>query len=277
MSVTRLGRSAVWSLVVVMTLLVGLSRGQPTTQASDIEAKIRAQLPKLAERATGREAVEALQALRDERVLRLFEHLRDNAVYTRDGTLVFVTGERNDPAGTGKIADVYDLFVEIDDTGKPAAAPLATMPLAELSGKDFSVPRPVRVQINNALRVLGLKMEDPALRKQAAIDLGNRRQAESLPELREIAEKDPDSGDNAPPAKALPSSSPATRPRRPTTKSPRSKRSANSAVCGRSTSSRPTAPSPASTRTSPPRTPPPSAESNGTSRSRTGSRTRSSA
>ena len=185
---------AVWCLVlIVVAMLGGIAAAQPTTQAADPAARIRELLPKLADRSTGKAAVEELSALRDERVLHLFEHLRDNSLYTRNGQIVFVPTVRDAPDGT-KVADVYDLFVPVDTDGKPTAAPLETVPMTELSGKDFSAPRPVRVVVQNALRLLGLSMDDPALRKQAAIDLGNRRQTDALQALRDIAAKDADSG-----------------------------------------------------------------------------------
>lgn len=180
-----------WCVVLLCAFTVGTSRAQnaPATQPS-VEDRIRTLVPRLKDRAEGKAAVEALTALRDERVLRLFERLRDNALYEIDGRMVFVPTTRDEP-GRGKVADIYDLFTPIDANGLPATPSSATVAEADVKNKELALPRPVRVAVLNALRVLGLKMDDPLLRKTAARDLGGRRQADALPDLRAIAENDP--------------------------------------------------------------------------------------
>ena len=164
----------------------------PTTQAASVEDQIRALLPQLKDRDAGKAALERLQAMRDERVLHLFEHIRDNALYERNGAIVFVPSVREE--GGTKVGDVYDLFAPTDDAGLPVGKPVETLPMGQLSGKEFTPVRALRSQIINALRVLGLKMDDAALRKKAARDLGGRRQIDALPDLRAIAASDPDAG-----------------------------------------------------------------------------------
>jgi urea transport system permease protein len=174
----------------VLTVSFAAAQPSPASQPADVEARIRQLLPLLKDRETGKAAVEQLQALRDERVLHLFEHIRDNSLYFYKDQFVLVPTLRDAPPG-GKVADVYDLFATVDLDGKPVGAPLETIPADELKGKEFSAPKPVRTVVLSALRLLGLKMDDPVLRRNAARDLGGRRQVDALPELRAVAEKDP--------------------------------------------------------------------------------------
>ena len=180
------------TLILWVVLALAMPAGAQSTRPA-AEAQILTLLPGLKDRATGKDTVEKLTALRDEHVLRLFEHIRDNALYERKGQVVFVPTIR-DGADGKKVADVYDLFAPVDAAGVPTAPPVETVPMSELSGNEFTAPRPVRVAMSGALRVLGLKMDDPTLRTTAARDLGSRRQADALPELRELAEKDPVAG-----------------------------------------------------------------------------------
>jgi len=184
-------------LLIVLVMLAGSVSAQDAppaaTQPVSVEDQIRKLVPLLQERDTAKPALEQLQALRDERVLRLFEHIRDNALYTYEADIVYVPIIREEP-GKGKVADIYDLFAPGDAAGLPVGAPLEVVAEADLKNKEFSPPRVIRRQILDALRVLGLKMDAPALRKNAARDLGNRRQADALPDLRAIAAADPDAG-----------------------------------------------------------------------------------
>jgi urea transport system permease protein len=168
----------------------------PTSAPADekkLESQIRQILPQLAETNTGPAAVEELVALREAQVLTVFQRLIDRTVYTIDGKLVFIPDDfKKDDKGV-ETARVYDLFAAGSESGTITADPIRTVTKEEMSGKDFSMPRPVRTQINNALRVLGLKVNDDAIRRTAARDLGNRRQADALPDLREAASNDPSS------------------------------------------------------------------------------------
>ncbi|MBC7785079.1 MAG: urea ABC transporter permease subunit UrtB [Burkholderiales bacterium] len=163
----------------------------PATQPASIEDTIRSLIPALKEREPGLEALSKLQAMRDARVLHLLEHIRDRSVYEYKSQFVFVPVVRDDPV-KGKVAEVYDLFAPVDAAGNAVGVPMEVVALEELKDKDFTPQRAVRTQILNALRVLGLKMDDPGLRRNAARDLGNKRQADAMPELREIASKDSD-------------------------------------------------------------------------------------
>ena len=159
--------------------------------ADAVDESIRKTLPELLDAKTGPAAVEKLSALRDARVLLAFKRIQDRHTYTWQGQIVFVPGFSRDAAG-GEVARVYDLLVPVDDAGAITGNPVATVPKAELSRKEFSPPRPVRNVIGNALRMLGLKVNDPAIRRNAARDLGNRRVLDALPELRALAQSDPD-------------------------------------------------------------------------------------
>jgi urea ABC transporter permease protein UrtC/urea ABC transporter permease protein UrtB len=159
--------------------------------ADAVEESIRKTLPELLEAKAGPAAVEKLSALRDARVLLAFKRIQDRQTYAWQGRVVFVPAFSRDAAGA-ETAKVYDLLVPADEAGAITGEPLATIPKSELSRKDFAPPRPVRNVIGNALRMLGLTVNDPAIRRNAARDLGNRRVLDALPELRTLATSDPD-------------------------------------------------------------------------------------
>ena len=165
------------------------SAATPSAGSADATA-IRALLPGLKERSTGADTVAKLAALRDERVLHLFERFREKSVYTlkSDGTVVYVPSIR-DEGKPEKVADIYDLFAPVDAEGKLTGVPEKSISEKEID--EFTLPRPVRNAMLDALRVMGLQMDDPAIRKAAARDLGGRRQADALPDLKKLAESDP--------------------------------------------------------------------------------------
>lgn len=191
-------------LLVLATLIPSLTsnaRAQaPATQPApaadptaaevvDVEAVIREALPKFTDREAGTAAVEKLLALSDERVLLVFKRIESRSLYGWNGQIVFVHAYKDD--GTGKqVAEVFDLFTPADENGMPLGAPIATVPKEEVA-KDFSPQRAVRNLVLNSLRLLGLKIADPAVRRAAARDLGNKRQLDALPELQKLAKNDP--------------------------------------------------------------------------------------
>jgi urea transport system permease protein len=180
------------TLATAIAMPATAQTSQPAaTQPADVEATIRALLPKLLERSTGTPAVEQLVALRDARVLLVFRRVIDHSLSTFNGQLVYVPDDfaKNDKGEP--VGNAYDLFTPLDSTGHPKGTPIGPITQAEMVKGSFDPPRPVRNLINNALRVLGLKVNDADVRRTAARDLGNRRQADALPDLREVATKDP--------------------------------------------------------------------------------------
>lgn len=189
-----------WLLAAMLLLAAApgrpLSRAQappkPAAAASeaDVEQTIRQLLPQLKERDAGLKAIDALQSLRDERVLRVFQRIQERTLFVLDEQIVFVPGFKDD--GTGReVAEVFDLFTTVDEEGIPTAAPLKVVARTEIERNDFSPQRAVRTQVLNALRVLGLKVDDAQVRRMAARDLGNKRQSDALPDLRAVARDDP--------------------------------------------------------------------------------------
>lgn len=180
------------ALVVLFLFLVRPAHGQTDTLAIDpavLEGEIRSLLPALKEREAGMVALEKLQTLRDARVLRIFEHIKSNSLYEWNGQIVYGPAVRVDP-DRGRVIDIYDLFTELDDAGVPLGLPLETVPSSDLTKSSFSPQRLVRTNVLNAVRVLGLKINDTKIRRTAARDLGNNRQAEALPDLRDVAAND---------------------------------------------------------------------------------------
>jgi urea transport system permease protein len=161
------------------------------TQPASVVGQIRAALPLLKEREAGSAAVQQLQALRDEHVLRLFEHIRDKELYTWKDQVVVV---RAKPDNKDQI-EVFDLFAKVNEQGMIVDPPIAKLAASEIpSSQELSVNTAVRRQMLNSLRVLGLKVNDVAVRRKAARDLGSRRVVDAMPELKAIAESDPDKG-----------------------------------------------------------------------------------
>jgi urea transport system permease protein len=187
-------------LVIGLILLVCAPAGaQPTTApaagsattqpGSAVEQSIRAALPDLARRASGLEAVARLQALRDVKVLQLFERIKTNAVYKWNDQYVVA----REKAGDKDQREIFDLFVPADETGAWVGQPIAVVTKEELPDKNtLDVNKAVRTEIINTLRVLGLKIDDPRVRRRAARGLGLYQQTDALPELRAIAQNDPD-------------------------------------------------------------------------------------
>lgn len=155
-----------------------------TQPGASIEDQIRALIPPLKDRETGTAALAKLQAKRDAKVLHVFQHLQDRTVYEYKGQFVFVPDWREP-------SEVYDLFSEVDEAGLPKGVAIASgVPKAELT--EFTPQRAIRTQISNALRVLGLKVDDAGIRRAAARQLGDKRQIDALPDLREVAKNDAD-------------------------------------------------------------------------------------
>lgn len=163
----------------------------PATQPADpVEAAIRDALPRLAKRETGLEAVAKLQALRDEKVLRLFEHVRDKSVFIWNDQYVLVRTKADDK----NTLEIFDLFTPSDEQGAWQGQPLATVPSDSLPAGKFQLEtaKLVRTQVLDSLRVLGLKINDPKVRRKAARALGLYHQTDALAELKAVAENDAD-------------------------------------------------------------------------------------
>lgn len=184
-------------------------------QADEAERRILAALADLTDRDLAEDAVDRLIALRDVRVKRLFERLVANEVYERE-----VDGEDRpvwapvllDAAdGSGMQAHLFPLLAEANpaaagdeqadaeaaadadagaDAALPTGPPEAVVPFSELSR--YRVFRRALNRIRDSLALIGLELEDPAERRRAAIDTGNKRQVEALPRLLELAAGDPD-------------------------------------------------------------------------------------
>ncbi|CAN5526648.1 hypothetical protein BH10PLA1_BH10PLA1_14850 [soil metagenome] len=157
-----------------------------TTQPVSIEDTIRAALPLLGERAKGLDAVNALQELQDEKVLRVFHRIEAKQLYHWKDQIVAVQ-----PKDSTSF-ELFDIFADADDHSVLTGVPLATVPKAEVpESAALEISKPVRRQILDSLRILGLKIKDPVVRRKAAHDLGMKRQEDALPELQAIAKSDP--------------------------------------------------------------------------------------
>jgi urea transport system permease protein len=189
-----------WICIIALVLAVlpsgeafAQSLAAATSQPASVQDNIRKILPELLESSTGAAAVEKLGAMQDAHVLLVFQRIIDRTIYTWKDKLVFVPDDSQKDDKGQDVAKIYDLFAPADSSGKPVATPIETVAKGDLSSKDFAPPRAVRTQINNALRVLGLKVNDASIRRAAARDLGTRRQVDALPDLREAAAKDANS------------------------------------------------------------------------------------
>jgi urea transport system permease protein len=161
----------------------------PATQSADtaaVDATIREQLTLLGSRSTGLEAVRKMKALDSDHVLRVFKYIQDNRLYKWNGQIILrITTPEGDK--------VYDVFTALDPEGIPESQPIATVPAGQIAEADvIDVAKPVRTEIINSLLVIGLKLKDPAIRLAAARDIGNKRFAPGLNDLKAVATNDPD-------------------------------------------------------------------------------------
>lgn len=168
------------------------SAAAPTSAPASVEEAIRATVPELLDSDKSAAAIEKLAGFRDARVLLVFKRIQDRTLYTIKDQVVLVPDEFKRNEKNEEVGNVYDLFSAVDSAGVITTPPIGTINKSELSGKDFSPSRGVRNQINNALRLLGLKVNEAEVRRVAARDLGQRRQVDALPDLRELAAKDVD-------------------------------------------------------------------------------------
>ncbi|MEM9420855.1 MAG: urea ABC transporter permease subunit UrtB, partial [Planctomycetota bacterium] len=136
------------------------------------------------------ETVEQLIGLGDARVLRLFERLMANELRTVGDRLVWepaaLEGEAPAEAGSPLLLNAVAAEREMLD--------LDTLKVdGELpKPKSFRGNRKARKVIQQKLSVMGLEVNDPAIREESARNVGNKRQLEALPKLLELAESDPD-------------------------------------------------------------------------------------
>jgi len=193
-------RQVVAGLLAIGLILASYTRARaqttapavaPATQPATVEDSIRKALPLLKDKATGLTALADLQALRDAKVMLLFERIKAKEVYLYQGnySLAKLTEDK-------KHYDVYDLFTPVDEQGKLIEKPLAAaVPMEEMPDKTaaLDVNSFIRRQIGDSLRVLGLKIDDSKVRSKAARDLGLRQMEEALAELKVVAANDPNS------------------------------------------------------------------------------------
>ena len=171
-----------WGLSLVLGVVVGWPRPAraQTAAAPPDDAAVLQIARGLNDNATAEDAVTELVALKDPRVVRLFDRLMENQLRTlgADGPIVWrPDGEDGafDPLAKGQVA------VE--------PAPTAEQ-LTDL--KSFRGKRKARRAVQQRLSLLGLEVDDAETRAEAAREVGNKRQTEALPLLKQLAENDPD-------------------------------------------------------------------------------------
>ena len=151
-------------------------------------AVILALVPDLANGKAGPDAVEQLSALKDVRVLRLFDRLMLNELQQYGERFVWVPTASYGTDEEGRnTADLYDPLAEsqrLTIDGEPA-----TVLTGDLKG--FGGNRAVRRLLQTRLSLLALEVDDPAARLNAAIDLGNKQKADALPALLTLSDSDP--------------------------------------------------------------------------------------
>jgi urea transport system permease protein len=178
--------------VAIAATIASHTRAQPApaTQPADVPTTIRQLLPQLLDRATGPAAVEKLIALRDARVLLVFRRISERTICTSNGQIVFVPDDFKKNDKGEMVGQALDLFSAAE--GGPQTKAIGAITQAEAVKGAFDPPRAIRNLINNSLRVMGLRVTDAEVRRTAARDLGNRRQADALADLRDVAAHDAD-------------------------------------------------------------------------------------
>jgi len=134
---------------------------------------------------TGGAAVEELVQLGDPRVEVILRRVMDRDIALWNGRPVLALDAPEDDREV-----LYPAYTPEGEDG-PAGEPLATIDSKE-TDRYRAHPLVRRRAIKSALAVFGLYLKDPALRGQAAKNLGNRQVAEGLPRLRVLAEEDVD-------------------------------------------------------------------------------------
>ena len=171
-----------WGLSLVLGVVLGWPRpADAQTAATPPDDAAVLQIARgLNDNKTAEDAVTELVALKDPRVVRLFDRLMENQLRTlgADGPIVWrPDGEDGafDPLAKGHVA------VE----PVPTAEQLTDL-------KSFRGKRKARRAVQQRLSLLGLEVDDAETRAEAAREVGNKRQAEALPLLQQLAENDPD-------------------------------------------------------------------------------------
>ncbi len=165
-------------LLLVLLALGWAGNGMAQSETVRVtDAAILEQARGLNDNALARDAVEQLAALRDERVLRLFQRLIDNQLRTvgKGGPLVWL------PEESGAVV--------LDPLAQDRVAVDPPVDMGQL--KAFRGKRKARKAVQQRLALLGLEMPSPHVRADAARKVGNRRQAEALSTLNELAANDP--------------------------------------------------------------------------------------
>ncbi len=170
----------VW-LFAALALVWSPARAEAPAGATLADAAVLELARGLNDNATAQDAVDQLVALKDPRVVRLFNRLMDNQLRTlgREGPLVWRPDDNGvlDPLAKERVAVV------------PAPS---DEQLADL--KSFRGKRKARRGVQQRLALLGLEVDDVQTRAESARSVGNKRQAEALPLLRQLAQADPDAG-----------------------------------------------------------------------------------
>jgi urea ABC transporter permease protein UrtB/urea ABC transporter permease protein UrtC len=155
----------------------------------EVSARIRELLPLINDDDTGEPAVAEMLAMRDPRVKRVFERIDGRTLYLWEGRAVYVsqTARRDGQEVAPLLDPVTGQPLVVD--GQPVLVEAAFLRPRE---NRLQGGRATRRGVRAGLAVIDLYAERDATRLTAARRVGDTRQADALPTLREMAANDPD-------------------------------------------------------------------------------------
>ena len=136
----------------------------------------------------GQAALDELLEMGDERVERVLRLLIQKELYQWEDELVTAGDVSQSPEGE-EVRPLLDLLTGeplLNDAGEPIVVTTKELGSVRKLGAFL-----VRKNADAALAIVRLKMKDPAVRKDAAISVGDTGELEALPTLREMADRDP--------------------------------------------------------------------------------------
>ncbi len=164
---------------------------EPTPAGETTTAQIFELALLLEDRQTYEQGIEQLMALRDTRVKVLFERMMDRSLYEYEDSELGYIFVPNPEEGQDR-PDVVRAFEPLGDEPILANGQPLEIAYREIRRDQFTGHRRARRDILSALALVDLVVDDVEVRLEAAERVGDRREAEALPTLLEMAESDPD-------------------------------------------------------------------------------------
>ncbi len=176
----RLARRTISLLVVLLICTLARAADAPDPLSAMVT---RLASPDVTER---KAALAAMEKDGDARLVPALAAYRDGLLAVRENQVV-IYGNRVEIEGRGKLYPVLDALTLAPVTEKSGQAHFEE----SLPPDVLRAPRAARTEISNLISSLSLLDPNPAKRKAAIVDAGDRSDEKSLPSLKSQLEKDP--------------------------------------------------------------------------------------